>query len=56
MKLTATVIEVAPHGVHTVVRFQLAGSDGTATTGDCFNVVTGDRAGYEVGQVFTFTL
>ena len=34
MNLTATVIEVAPQDGYAIVRFQLAGTDGSATTGD----------------------
>lgn len=56
MNLTATVIEVAPQDGYTIVRFQLAGTDGSATTGDCFSVAVEDASGYEVGQVITFTL
>jgi hypothetical protein len=56
MNLIATVIEVAQHDGYAIVRFQLAGEDGTATTGDCFGVAVEDASGYEVGQVRTITL
>lgn len=56
ISLTATVIEVAPQDGYAIVRFQLAGADGTATTGDCFGVAVEDASGYEVGQVRTITL
>lgn len=56
MNLTATVIEVAPQDGYAIVRFQLAGTDGSATTGDCFSVAVVDASGYEVGQVIAVTL
>ena len=52
MKLTATVIEVAPQDGYSIVRFQLAGVDGTATTGDTFSIAVEDASGYELGLVF----
>jgi hypothetical protein len=54
--LTATVIEIAPQDGFSIMRFQLAGTDGTATTGDTFNVAIEDTSGYEVGQIIELTL
>lgn len=56
MNLTATVIEVAPQDGYAIVRFQLASTEGTASTGDCFSVAVEDYAGYEVGNVYPLTL
>lgn len=56
MNLTATVIEVAPQDGYAIVRFQLAGTDGSATTGDCFSVAVENASGYEVGQVVAVSL
>lgn len=36
MNLIATVIEVAPQDGYAIVRFQLTGTDGSATTGGLF--------------------
>lgn len=52
MRLTATVIEVAPQDGYSIVRFQLSGTDGTATTGDAFSVAVEDASRYEMGLVF----
>jgi len=52
MNLTATVIEIAPQDGYAIVRFQLAGTEGDTTTGDCFSVAVTSAAGYAVGQVF----
>lgn len=56
MNLIATVIEVAPQDGYAIVRFQLTGTDGSATTGDCFSVAVGDYLVYEVGQIFTLSM
>ena len=56
MNLIATVIEVAQHDGYAIVRFQLAGEDGTATTGDCFGVAVEDATGYQVGDSHSFSL
>lgn len=56
MNLTATVIEVAPQDGYAVVRFQLAGTDGSATTGDCFSVAVVDASVYEVGNSYQFQI
>lgn len=56
MQLTATVIEVAPQDGYAIVRFQLASTEGSASTGDCFSVAVENYAGYEVGDVFPFSL
>ena len=56
MNLIATVIEVAPQDGYAIVRFQLTGTDGSATTGDCFSVAVSDSTGYEVGLSFPFSL
>jgi hypothetical protein len=56
MNLTATVIEVAPQDGYAIVRFQLASTEGTASTGDCFSVAVEDFSSYEVGNVYPFTL
>ena len=56
MNLTATVIEIAPQDGYALVRFQLAGADGMATSGDCFGVAIEDASGYEVGQAFEVVL
>lgn len=56
MNLIATVIEIAPQDGYAIVRFQLAGTDGSATSGDCFGAAVLDWSMYEVGQVIPFTL
>ena len=56
MNLTATVIEVAPRDGYAIVRFQLSGTDGSASTGDCFSVAVENYSGYEVGNVYPLTL
>jgi len=55
MKLTATVIEIAPQDGYSIVRFQLAGVDGTMTTGDSFSVAVEDASAYEMGRVIQVT-
>lgn len=58
IKLTATVIEVAPQDGYAIIRFQLAGVENNATTGDCFNVavdgVNLDK--YQVNDVYLIEL
>lgn len=54
--LYATVIEIAQLEGYFIVRFQLSGTDNSATTGDCFNVAVEDVSNYEVGQVKTISL
>ena len=56
MQLTATVIEVAPQDGYAIVRFQLASTEGSASTGDCFSVAVENYAGYEVGNVYSLAL
>lgn len=56
MNLTATVIEVAPQDGYAIVRFQLAGVDTSATSGDCFSVAVEDYSAFEVGNVYTISL
>jgi len=56
MNLTATVIEIAPQDGYSIVRFQLAGTEASATTGDCFGVAVSDASMYEVGQVLLVSL
>lgn len=52
MNLIATVIEVAPQDGYAIVRFQLTGTDGSATTGDCFSVAVSDVSSYELDNSY----
>lgn len=56
MNLISTVIEIAPQEGYSIIRFQLSGTNGTATTGDCFSVAVEDTSRYEVGQFFFLSL
>lgn len=58
IKLTATVIEVAPQDGYSIVRFQLAGVENNATTGDCFNVAVDgvNLSQYEVGNTYQLAM
>ena len=56
INLAATVIEISPAVGYSTIRFQLSSDDGSATTGDCFNVAIEDVSGYEVGQSFEIKL
>ena len=58
IKLTATVIEVAPQDGYAIIRFQLAGVENNATTGDCFNVAVDgvNLSQYEVGNTYQLAM
>ena len=56
MNLLATVIEIAPQNGYYIVRFQLSGTDTTATTGDSFGVAIEDVSAYTIGQQLEVTL
>ncbi len=58
ISLTATVVEIAPQDGYSIVRFQLAGVDGGATSGDCFGVAVDNAIAedYQVGNVYQISL